>query len=256
MRPQQQSHYYNALDPFLQAVMTQLYDEEEEHADKQQQCGEGSSRPCAPPNSNASAKGTTTESGKKKARAACAPRHTTTFKPNFDVYEGAEAYYVEGDLPGLSDKKVLNIEFSDDRTLVVSGRVDKAQPQPQPEAQPQQQQEEKDEEAQDDEQKSLKPTVEDTEDEDDFSVVSSSSSRDSHAEAEKKTAEKKTVAKESEEKPRKVWLAERTHGEFRRVFTFSTPVEVDGVTAKLADGLLAVEVPKKVNRGVKKIEVL
>jgi HSP20 family molecular chaperone IbpA len=94
--------------------MAQLY--EEEHADKQQhqQSGEASCHPCAPSNSNASAK--TTESGKKKAAAA--PRHTTSFKPNFDVYEGAEAYYVQGDLPGLSDKKVLSIEFSDDRTLV------------------------------------------------------------------------------------------------------------------------------------------
>jgi len=151
---------------------------------------------------------------------------------------------------------VLSIEFSDYRTLVVSGRVDKAASQPRPQQQQQQQQqEEKDGEGQDDEEKSLKPTVEDTEDEDDFSVVSTPS-RDSHAEAGKKTAEKRTVAEENEEKPRKVWLAERTYGEFRRVFTFRAPVEVDGVTAKLADGLLVVEVPKKVDRGVKKIEVL
>ncbi|KAI5790175.1 HSP20-like chaperone [Geopyxis carbonaria] len=60
------------------------------------------------------------------------PRNPTravrSFQPNFDVAETAEAYFLDGDLPGLSDKRAVVIEFADDRTLLIRGRVERTQP--------------------------------------------------------------------------------------------------------------------------------
>jgi HSP20 family protein len=48
------------------------------------------------------------------------------FAPNFDIQETSSAYIVEGELPGLSDKKAVNIEFTDGQTVVIQGRVERS----------------------------------------------------------------------------------------------------------------------------------
>ncbi|KAF8246647.1 HSP20-like chaperone, partial [Wilcoxina mikolae CBS 423.85] len=48
------------------------------------------------------------------------------FAPNFDIQETSAAYIVEGELPGISDKKAVNIEFTDGQTVAIQGRVERS----------------------------------------------------------------------------------------------------------------------------------
>lgn len=43
-----------------------------------------------------------------------------SFSPRFDVREAKDAYYLDGELPGISQKEV-DIEFTDQHTLVIKG---------------------------------------------------------------------------------------------------------------------------------------
>jgi HSP20 family protein len=48
---------------------------------------------------------------------------------------------------------------------------------------------------------------------------------------------------------------ERGHGRFSRAFALSEPIDVDGVTADLKDGVLTVVIPKSRERGARRIDV-
>jgi HSP20 family protein len=48
---------------------------------------------------------------------------------------------------------------------------------------------------------------------------------------------------------------ERGHGRFSRTFQLPEPIDVDGVTAELKDGLLTVTIPKAGGRGARRIDV-
>ncbi|PUU82996.1 HSP20-like chaperone [Tuber borchii] len=60
------------------------------------------------------------------------------------------------------------------------------------------------------------------------------------------------VKKES--KP-KLWISERTSGEFQRSFTFPVNIDQEGVKASLEHGLLSVMVPKRSQPVGRKIEI-
>lgn len=47
-----------------------------------------------------------------------------TLNPRFDVRESQEAYYLDGELPGIARKDV-EIEFSDPQTLIVKGHTER-----------------------------------------------------------------------------------------------------------------------------------
>ncbi|PLN84755.1 30 kDa heat shock protein [Aspergillus taichungensis] len=47
-----------------------------------------------------------------------------SFSPRFDVRESQDAYLLDGELPGISQKDI-EIEFSDHQTLVVKGRTER-----------------------------------------------------------------------------------------------------------------------------------
>ncbi|KAI5815691.1 HSP20-like chaperone [Pyronema omphalodes] len=47
------------------------------------------------------------------------------FSPTFDVHETEREYVLEGEFPGLSDKKSINIEFTDDKTILISGKIER-----------------------------------------------------------------------------------------------------------------------------------
>ncbi|KAF8539254.1 HSP20-like chaperone [Trichophaea hybrida] len=239
---QQQQRNINALDPFLQALFSQLQQPEETESTATPE------KPAAP------------EMKPTTSRPIPIPRkHNRTnraFSPRFDVYETDDAYHLYGDLPGVSDKKSVGIEFSDQRTLMVRGRVERSMPKSKPtttisttitiEGQQQQPVEEK--------RRSLNPTVEDTDDEDDYTVVSAgTSSVEKHEQQQHKEEEEQQ--KLQQEEKRKVWLAERTFGNFQRTFSFPTPVALEDVSAKLENGLLEIVVPKVRFGGVRRIEV-
>jgi HSP20 family protein len=48
---------------------------------------------------------------------------------------------------------------------------------------------------------------------------------------------------------------ERGHGPFSRAFVLPEPVDVEGVTADLKDGLLTVTIPKAGGRGARRVDV-
>ncbi|KAA8901715.1 HSP20-like chaperone [Sphaerosporella brunnea] len=169
------------------------------------------------PSTTAATTTTTTDSKPKTntSKPAAKPTHTPrrtngrtnrAFSPRFDVFETEEAYHLYGDLPGVQDKKSVSLEFSDERTLLITGRLERK---PIPSTAPTTEK-----------RRSRNPTVEDTDDEDDFSV----------------------------------WLSERVFGHFQRSFSFPTPVDLEAVTAKLEAGLLEIVVPKGFVR-TKRIEV-
>lgn len=174
-----------------------------------------------------------TNTSKPAAKPTHTPRRTNgrtnrAFSPRFDVFETEEAYHLYGDLPGMQDKKSVSLEFSDERTLLITGRLERK---PIPSTAPTTEK-----------RRSRNPTVEDTDDEDDFSVVSGE-----HHEKEEWVVEEKV-------EERKVWLSERVFGHFQRSFSFPTPVDLEAVTAKLEAGLLEIVVPKGFVR-TKRIEV-
>ena len=48
---------------------------------------------------------------------------------------------------------------------------------------------------------------------------------------------------------------ERGHGRFQRAFTLPEPIDIEGVSADLKDGLLTVTLPKANGRGARRIDV-
>ncbi|KAL2218353.1 30 kDa heat shock protein [Thermoascus aurantiacus ATCC 26904] len=46
------------------------------------------------------------------------------FAPRFDVRESADAYHLDGELPGIPQKDI-EIEFTDQQTLVIKGRSER-----------------------------------------------------------------------------------------------------------------------------------
>ncbi|PWW72777.1 HSP20-like chaperone [Tuber magnatum] len=62
--------------------------------------------------------------------SATAHQHQTqqassSFTPNFDVLETEHEYILEGELPGLHDKKQTVIEFTDAQTILIRGRIER-----------------------------------------------------------------------------------------------------------------------------------
>jgi HSP20 family protein len=160
------------------------------------------------------------------------PTTRRAFSPNFDVHETKDSYVLEGEVPGVSDKKNISIEFTDDKTLVVQGRVEKTlegwrdEKGKQKEIEP----------ASSEEQKKIEGAADQV--------------------AKEKVEGKGEMGKKKEKAGPKVWISERSTGEFSRSFRFPTDVDVEGVKASLEHGILKVVVPKMEKRGVRKIEIL
>jgi HSP20 family protein len=55
--------------------------------------------------------------------------------------------------------------------------------------------------------------------------------------------------------PERYLQLERGHGSFSRAFRFGAPVDGDGITADLADGVLTIVVPKRAPAGPRQIDV-
>ncbi|KAI5838157.1 HSP20-like chaperone [Morchella snyderi] len=152
---------------------------------------------------------TTSSDGNKRA-----------FAPNFDIHETDSAYVLEGELPGLDDKSKLNIEFTDDKTLLIRGKIEKSVTRSSP-----------DTEAADGEKKKDSQVAKQTDD------------------------SQKQVSKQSEGQQLRYWVSERTVGEFQRSFSFPGGIDIDNVKANLEHGLLKIVVPKKEVVKGRKVEI-
>jgi HSP20 family protein len=142
------------------------------------------------------------------------------FSPNFDVHETEKEYVLEGELPGLDDKKKLSLEFTDDKTLLVRGKIER----------------------------SVKRWS------DDQGKIHSIEGDENKAGENKEVEKSKEGETKKEEKP-KYWVSERTVGEFSRSFSFPGTIDIDAVQAGLEHGILKIVVPKKEKPASRRIEL-
>ena len=176
-----------------------------------------------------------------------------SFTPRFDVREVGDKYELRGELPGVEAEN-LHVEFSDEKTLIIRGQVDKEQTSGTDkavEAAP------TDDKVADDNESTYstgsyqKPSVEGEEDEVAATPAESTpETAEAPAEAQPETKE----AEPAQEQAR-YWLHERSTGTFQRTFNFSSRIDQEAVTASLKNGILSVVVPKLAAPAAKRITV-
>ncbi|OCT46564.1 30 kDa heat shock protein [Cladophialophora carrionii] len=166
------------------------------------------------------------------------------FNPRFDLKETKEAYSLEGELPGI-DQKDLNIEFTDEHTLVIKGRTERqSESGRRPQAVEAEQKaaiEGTSANSESGSVKSHRPTVEDEE------PANSSAATENETEVASSTptSAEQQVGKTEEQQPeQQYWITERHVGEFTRSFSFPHRVNQEAVKASLKNGILSIVVPK------------
>jgi HSP20 family molecular chaperone IbpA len=200
----------------------------------------------------------------RRQRTTQPRRRPATFNPKFDIRETENTYELHGELPGL-DRENVNIEFTEPDTMVNRGHVERSYGS---ESNNNATTEEtttesttetaiSEETAAEDFTKiekprsnSLQATVEDDPEE---ATPASTPASSPNPEVAKPTAETQTQPAQSQPRFRR-W--ERSVGEFARAFTFSAPVNHDGVTASLSNGILTVTVPKAAKPAMRRIEIV
>lgn len=173
--------------------------------------------------------------------------HARAFTPSFDILETKDAYILEGELPGLSDKRAVDIEFTDHQTLLIKGKIEKSTTSTS--AAPGEAKhitaEEHHEEA-GRPKTPPKPTVEDDIDEDDKKSTSTSTVVSHEGKKQEQQQKKDQI---------RYWVSERTIGSFQRTFSFPGLIDQDKVRAKLENGILTIIVPKQHKVASKRIEI-
>ena len=179
-----------------------------------------------------------------------------SFTPRFDVREVGSAYELQGELPGI-EQKDLNIEFLDERTLVIRGRTiaeDTKTNEVAEAAEPAKavQNEPANDNASDKSAHYQKASVED-----EYVDAGAESEAAEGAKTPASTKAEDTPAVESKraEPSSKYWVSERSVGEFERRFSFPGRVELENVKASLKNGILSVVVPKVVAQQSRRINI-
>lgn len=162
-------------------------------------------------------------------RAASLP----AFTPKFDVKELENSYELHGELPGI-EKNNINIEFTDDSTIVISGKVERHYTSGTPPEDGSVQMSGAITEAGEKEHNnSHKATVEDEESE-------QAREQGTSTEVTKANNNQQQVSKPAE----RFWVSERSVGTFHRTFSFPGRIDQEQVTANLNNGVLSITVPK------------
>ena len=166
-----------------------------------------------------------------------------SFTPKFDVKETKEAYELHGELPGV-DQKNVNIEWTDNNTLTISGKHEHVREEGQrPTAIGGGEEQKKIESSNTKDDKAHQPTVEDE--------SAESANKDTQLTTQPQQQE---VAKREEPK-HKYWVSERSVGSFHRSFAFPARVDQDGVKASLKNGILSIVVPKATTPQSRKVNI-
>lgn len=169
-----------------------------------------------------------------------AGRHVQPFiTPKFDIHEDETAYHLNGELPGVP-KENVHIEFTDDQTISVRGKVERSYQSGTPPA-----------------------TLEGAQKS--AAITEGGENNNHHATVQDEAAEGKAkeVAK-TEEKSKaaaaapksRFWVSERSVGEFSRSFNFPTRIDTENVKASMENGILSVTVPKAKKAEAKRVSVL
>ena len=187
------------------------------------------------------------------------------FTPKFDVREVDSAYELQGELPGI-EQKDLNIEFLDERTLVIRGRTvteesktnDAAEAaEPAKAAEPANAT--GNEPANDNvSEKSVNFQKASVEDEYVDAGAESEAADGAKTPASTRAATEeasRSATKKAAEPSFKYWVSERSVGEFERRFSFPGRVELENVKASLKDGILSVIVPKVAAQRSRRINI-
>lgn len=186
-----------------------------------------------------------------------APRRS--FTPRFDVREAGPNYELQGELPGF-EQKDLDIEFIDERTLVIRGKTTSEQRQPStPVVGDGAQKAVAAEETADDNVSEKSANYQKASVEDEY-VDAGAESKDGAKTPASTTNGEITEAAEgtkaaTAEPAFKYWVSERSAGEFERRFSFPGRVNQDEVRASLRNGILSVVVPKIAEQGMRRIAV-
>lgn len=166
---------------------------------------------------------------------------TADFAPKFDVHETEEGYHLDGEVPGI-EKDGLQIEFVDEKTLQISGRTERNFSSGTPSTST---------EADD---VVMTGAASEADAANNATVNSTSSEKPAETEASEGTETTKAVAPSAEASTPtttqnsnngRYWVTERSVGEFSRTFSFPAPINQEGVTARLKNGVLSITVPKK-----------
>lgn len=175
------------------------------------------------------------------------------FAPRFNVSEGSDYYSLEGELPGVEQQN-LSVEFTDENTLTVKGRVEKQSQSTAASAiEESKSTETTDAQAEASETQSVRSHQPTVEDEKDWTEVGSPTTSEAAPSTTTAQAEQTTVTpsqpeqqqqQQPEQPQSRPWLSERSIGEFSRSFSFSERVDQDAVKASLKNGILSIVVPK------------
>ncbi|GAP83381.1 putative heat shock protein 30 [Rosellinia necatrix] len=182
-------------------------------------------------------------------------RRVQTFNPRFDVRETEQGYELHGELPGV-EKKDINIEFSDQRSIVISGRVERTYTAGTPpagllsdsavsgaivdEAH-------SDDGSETHSNKSFQATVEDEAAEDNDATAAGTTTAVDTPKPETAVAEPQQPQQQQQQQQQqkeKFWIQERSVGSFSRTFAFASHIDYENVTASMENGILTVSVPK------------
>ncbi|KAK4207330.1 HSP20-like chaperone [Rhypophila decipiens] len=177
----------------------------------------------------------------RRASRPLAPKfdlhETKPLTPKFDLHETKETYELHGELPGF-DRDNVHIEFTDHQTILISGQVERSY---------------SSSTAPGNLIQDGKKTEAITETGEDHKPHKASVEDEESAAAKKNGAEKSNGVsnvvkhkdqKKTSEPTEKVWVSERSFGQFQRQFSFPSPIDQDAVKASLKDGILSVSIPK------------
>ena len=180
-----------------------------------------------------------------------------TFTPRFDVREVGSAYELQGELPGI-EQKDLNIEFLDERTLVIRGRTVTEDTKTNEVAEAAEPAKAVPNETANDNASEKSASYQKASVEDEYVDAGAESEAADGAKTPASTTAEVTPAVESKkgaEPSSKYWVSERSVGEFERRFSFPGRVELENVKASLKNGILSVVVPKVVAQQSRRINI-
>jgi len=196
----------------------------------------------------------------------CSPAHRRSFAPRFDVKETDETYELYGELPGI-DQSNVNIEWTDDTTLSISGNTSRQNaPESESLSISGNTSRQNAPESESTEVKDATPAA--SEEGEEWTDVKESAQNYQKPSVEEDGAEnnnkasdavatsepEKTVAQTAAPKNR-YWVSERSYGKFNRTFKFSARVEHDAVKASLKNGVLNVVVTKAKPLKLRKVTI-
>ena len=198
--------------------------------------------------------------------ASFGPRHHVarrSFSPRFDVREVGQEYQLQGELPGM-EQKDLDIEFVDERTLVIRGRSAREEGErlslssDAQNAGPRRKtgsQGDNDDAASEKSVNYRKASAVEEEEEEEEGYVDAGAESSEQGAKTPGSAEAMETKRAEVEPAFKYWISERAVGEFERRFSFPGRVNQEEVKASLRNGILSVVVPKLVAREGRRIEI-